>query len=1250
MVFSARTKASLATIKERYLHYLRQNPAISLADLAYTTTARRMHGPLRSTIVAATVEDLMSRLEADLARPQEAPAPTISTPPVVFVFTGQGSQYAGMGHQLWRDSPTVRNIVGGYQAVATALGLPRFVDLIARDDIDLAAQSPAQVQLAVLALQLALAQLWSTWGLQPTMVLGHSLGEYAALCVAGVLTVSDALYLVGTRAIMITNALTAHEYSMLAASQDVDAMRAVLRDGDYRSCEIACLNAPEMMVVSGPIRELETLQSQLRADGGRCTLLSVPFGFHSQQLDPILDRYETAAQGVTFSAPRIPVVSTLLGSLVQDEGTFSPAYLRRQAREPVDFVGALRTVQRAIPAGNNPFYLEIGPDPVCLGLIRSTLGNATDTRRLASLRAGEDNWATLSASLGAAYAAGMAINWPVYHADFLSALSLLDLPTYAFDEKDFWAPFPDPDQFMTDAGSTKPQNTVAIAPSITGYPTTTLQHIVQEQVERDRVSVTFESLVSEAHLLSAIQGHAVAGVEICPSSILIDMALSAARYAYLKQHSPVQTLPTLSVRNPNLHFALVAAETHRPQTVEVMVEYIVADSRAQVTYYCCKPQVRQELGTCQVTFDTTSTAQQNEFVQFLLRSRIDALQAGQGHRLRKPVVYRLFENVVRYSEPYRGLDEIFVDTDLRDAVARIQLPVPSHSEGRYLYNPFLLDSVAHLAGFLVNSGLKYPADVACIATGFDVWQFFKPLEETTTYTSYAHLEESPTNNTLIRGNVYILDGNNLASAITGVHFQKMTKVALSRVLLGGSPTAETTSRQRAQPAVSGGDSLAQALAVGEGERHLASAAKSDSREGLVTPNASKGTSSVKGNSKPNVTTLVLSIVAREVGCNVSDMEPDTRFSDLGLNSLMALTIISAVHKEVGVELPGSFFLRNPTVAAATQALSSASHAVSETGAVDDPNLLILGDSAKLAQTPPVAEQRRPSAPPPATDPAPLPVKDPAPSAVPTRQAKSKAATTVLLSGLVSSADPALFLMADGTGGVGMYVPFPPLASGRRVYGVESPYVRDPASMGDCLVEELAAAFMAAIRKIQPAGPYLLGGYAAGAIYAWEVSRQLLQAGEAVLGLLLIDMPAPAPVSAALSGTILTPEQIEEAGLMGPASSRVGKNIREVRSLQKQHLAAALQMLLRYVPQPLPPGKRPARSTVFVAQHGLGKGPDQVNNPITEWIDANRNRSPTMGWESLVGAVERRELETDHFALLKYPQVCLSMQLGSDWKS
>ncbi|KKA21643.1 Polyketide synthase, partial [Rasamsonia emersonii CBS 393.64] len=325
--------------------------------------------------------------------------------------------------------------------------------------------------------------------------------------------------------------------------------------------------------------------------------------------------------------------------------------------------------------------------------------------------------------------------------------------------------------------------------------------------------------------------------------------------------------------------------------------------------------------------------------------------------------------------------------------------------------------------------------------------------------------------------------------------------------------------------------------------------------GLVTPNSSNGTSAVKGSGKPDVTTLVLSIVAREV--------------------------------------------------------------------------------------PSVAEQRRSSAPPPAIDPAPLPLRDPAPSAVPTRQAKTKAATTVLLSGLVSSTDPALFLMADGTGGVGMYVPFPPLSSGRRVYGVESPYVRDPGSMGDCLVEDLATAFVAAIRKIQPAGPYLLGGYAAGAVYAWEVSRQLLQAGETVLGLLLIDMPAPAPVSAALSGTILTPEQIEEAGLMGPASVGAGKNIREVRSLQKQHLAAALQMLLRYVPQPLPPGKRPARSTVFVAQHGLGKGRGLVKNPITEWIDANRNRSPTMGWESLVGAVERRELETDHFALLKYPQVCHS---------
>ncbi|KAL1963671.1 hypothetical protein VTN77DRAFT_7875 [Rasamsonia byssochlamydoides] len=1233
VVFSACTKASLAAIKERYLHYLRRKPATSLADLAYTTAARRMHSPLRSAIVAATLEELMNRLEADLIRPNEAPSST-SAAPIVFVFTGQGSQYAGMGHQLWRDSPTFRNTVEDYQAMATALGLPRFLDLIVRNDIDLATQSPAQVQLAVLAIELALAQMWSVLGLQPAMVLGHSLGEYAALCVAGVLTVSDALYLVGTRATMIANALTAHEYSMLAISQDANAVRVVLREGDYRSCEIACLNAPQMTVVSGPVRELERLQSQLRADGSRCTLLSVPFGFHSRQLDPILDRYETAAQGVTFSAPRIPVVSTFLGFLVKDGATFSPAYLRRQAREPVDFVGALRAVQQAIPAGSNPLYLEIGPDPVCLGLIQSTLGNATDGRRLASLRAGEDNWATLSASLGAAYAAGVAIDWSVYHADFLPALSLLDLPTYAFDEKDFWAPYPDPDQLI--ATATKSQDsTTTIVPSIPGYPTTTLQRIVQEQVERDRVSVTFESPVSEAHLLSAIRGHAVAEVEICPSSILMDMALSAARYAYLKQHSPVQTLPALSVRNPDLHRALVAAETHRPQTVEVTVEYTVADRRAQITYYCCESHVRQELGTCQVTFETTS--QKNEFAQFLLRSRIETLKVGQGHRLRKPVVYRLFENVVRYSEPYRGLDEVFLDADLRDAVARVQLPVSSQPGGHYLYNPFLLDSIAHLAGFLVNSGLRYPADVACLTTGFDVWHLFKPLDEATTYTSYTHLEESPSNDALILGNVYILDGDDLASVITGVRFQKMKKVSLSRVLLA---TAETRSSPRAQPP----DSLAQAQAIGEGPTNLPSAFESFSSSsthfGLVTPNASGVTSALRGS-------RVLAIVAREVGCNVSDMEPDTTFAALGLDSLMALTIIAAVHNETGVELPGSFFLSHPTVAEAIQALSPVSHPVSE-----DPNLFVMGDSMDSIPAASVAEQSWSPGPPSATDPvpllmtesAPLPTTDPDPalSALclnPQANAKLKAATTVLLSGSVSSTDPALFLMADGTGAVGMYTLLPSLAGGRRMYGVQSPYVRDPASMGHCPVEDLAAAFVVAIRKIQSAGPYLLGGYAAGAVYAWEVSRQLLQAGETVLGLLLIDMPAPAPVSPAFSGAILTPEQIEEAGLMGPGPARgAGMSASAVRSLQKQHHAAALQMLLRYVPQPLPLSQRPIRSTVLVAQHGLGKGPDRVNNPITAWIDANRNRSPTMGWEDLVGAVERHELDTDHFEMLKYPQI------------
>ena len=1249
IAFSARTANSLHGNKERCLEYLKRHPDISLPDLGYTTTARRMHGPLRSAFTAVSAEELVNLLERDIARSDAATKKgkrgAAGGPNIIYTFTGQGSQYAGMAQQLFKYSHAFRTRIESFQRIVDTQGLPNFTDLIVNDKLELAGESPVRVQLAVCAVEIALAQLWTGWGLQPTMVMGHSLGEYAALCCSGVLTVSDTLYLVGWRATMMEKSLAVNEYAMLAVGNEVYEVSKILSAGIYGSCAIACLNGPNATVVSGITSELETLQQSMRDQGTRSTLLHVPYGFHSKQLDPILDQYEAFAQRVVFSAPQIPIASTLLGEVVQDEFIISPAYLRRQSREPVNFMLALQAAQGAGIVRDDTLFIEMGPDPICSGLVRATLGPAASSRTLPTLRKGEDNWATTTSTLAAIYQAGLWVNWPEYHKEYKDSLSLLQLPTYAFDEKDYWTPYPDPGQLVQTEIEKK--DLPSVVPAIAGFPTTTLQRVTREVADQFKVSVTFESLTSEAQLFAAIQGHAVVGVKICSSAVLADMALSAARYACERLRPGLSNPPLLTIRSLDLHRAIVVMDKDPRQTIEIRAELASASNVAQIFFRVREADSAYDVGTCEIAYDENTTFRDGiSSTLFLVSSRIEALKASNDssrvHRLLRPVIYRLFSNMVEYGEHYQGLEVVYLDANLRDAVGEVKMPTLP-SAGCYLYDPFLLDATVHLAGFLVNCGLKYSDDIAFLSTGFDSWRLLKPLSPAARYTSYAHMEETADKSAVV-GDVYVFDeANDPVCALTGVTFQKLKKTALSRILMSAAPSASRKAvgtRFAPDPVKFTVDSVQDKGWVVDED--FSTGPPYDSRPSsadpstFATPRDCSSASSASSVDDLSIVETLLAAVAIEAGCEISDLEADTAFADLGVDSLMAITVIASIRNNTGVELPGSFFLDNPTVADATKAMEKGTGAIS--GSLPTPPdspPTILSKEVEFAPAKPLDERNVPNEP--------EATKVETPSSKPVN---IPPASAIMLQGSKSSSDIPLFLLADGTGSVSAYVQLLPLAGGRRVYGLESPFARDSSSFGSCRVEDMADAFTAAIRAAQPTGPYILGGFSIGASYAFEVSKLLLAAGETVLGLLLVASPAPTPAPAALQGTTVSPELVEQAGLM---SNSGGK--RSTMSLrQKEHLAAAIQSLLKYEPRGMISSRQPRKTILLTATKGLGQEASTPESPLTPWIHANWGVSKTLGWESLIGDVDVAQLETDYFSLMKYPQVCLIFRFPLSIKS
>lgn len=245
------------------------------------------------------------------------------------------------------------------------------------------------------------------------------------------------LFLVGKRAILMQKQCTAYTNAMLSIQCPRDVLGRYLTS-DLKTCEIACLNGPNATVVSGLAGEIKTLTAHLQSEGIKCTLLEVPYAFHSSQIDPILTDFQATARTVTFFKPTIPVASTLKGEVVSDEGVFSSSYLAQQARHQVDFVGALEACRSTGIINERTLFLECGPTPVCLGMVRSTLG-ISSAMALPSIRSDEANcWKTLSKSVAAAFSVGVPIMWSDYHKSFENCLSLVDLPKYAFDLKDYW--------------------------------------------------------------------------------------------------------------------------------------------------------------------------------------------------------------------------------------------------------------------------------------------------------------------------------------------------------------------------------------------------------------------------------------------------------------------------------------------------------------------------------------------------------------------------------------------------------------------------------------------------------------------------------------------------------------------------------------------------------------------------------------------------------------------------------------------
>ena len=496
LCLSAKTEEALNKMVGRYVEQLTRQPELELANLCFTANTGRTHFEHRLAVVAESNEQLRQKLisyEAGSTSPGmisgEVPGmPDSAGAKIAFLFTGQGSQYVEMGRQLYETHPIFRqtlircdeilrdylerpllsvlyppvsprrtaagaspNPLGGPSQRSGGQALGRGGAYGEEDRKGLINQT-AYTQPALFALEYALAELWQSWGINPSVVMGHSVGEYVAACVAGVFSLEDGLKLIAERARLMNRLPAGGEMVALLASEAKVAQ--VIRPY-AKQVSIAAINGPKSVVISGSRQAIERVVSRLTREGIKSQKLTVSHAFHSPLMEPIWRNFERVARAITFREPRIKLVSNLSGKLVKPGEVTSARYWCRHIREAVRFADGMQTLAEM---GVDTF-IEIGPKPILLGMGRQSLSATTDSnsyynegegrhargarRWLPTQRPNVPDWQQLLSSLGELYVQGLKVDWSGFEKPYADHRRRVVLPTYPWQHTRYWVEPPE---------------------------------------------------------------------------------------------------------------------------------------------------------------------------------------------------------------------------------------------------------------------------------------------------------------------------------------------------------------------------------------------------------------------------------------------------------------------------------------------------------------------------------------------------------------------------------------------------------------------------------------------------------------------------------------------------------------------------------------------------------------------------------------------------------------------------------------
>ncbi|KAL2818704.1 hypothetical protein BDW59DRAFT_175058 [Aspergillus cavernicola] len=906
VAISARSKGSLGRNLESLLDYINTTPSLSLADLSYTSTSRRMHHNHRIAVSGSSLDKIRAAFCEHLPTVNAHQPIPVPAPPVAFGFSGQGTFYNGMGRQLFALHKFFRTEMLQLDDICLKHGFPSILPVISMDVPEGHVFAPIITQLSLVCLQIALCRLWQSLGIKPSVVVGCSLGEYAALYAAGVLSAGDAIYLCGSRAKLMETLCTPNTHVMVAVGATFEQIQ---QDLSGLPCELACLNAPNSVCIAGPNPEIDQAIAILEPIGHKCHKLDVPYAFHSAQMEPILEEYETLAE----------IISPLLNDVVFDGITINASYLARATRQPVQLEPSLRTARGMEVITKNTIWIDIGPHPIFATFVGMTLPDTT--LATATIRRDEDNWSILASSMAKLYNHGVDINWMEWNDAFESNLRLLDLPSYKWNNKNYWIQYNGDWMLTKDRGLS---NSLAATRSISTSLRTSLVHrVVDENICGDSGRLIIQSDVMQPEFLKAAGGHRMNGFAVVTSAIHADIAFTLAKYLYSRFH-PGCVPGGMSITDLHYKESLVAYKDPSRQ-LWIQVEAVADLATGAVHLDWAKVDEKGNAGSSflsAVVKYGRNESWLDEWVSraHLVTSRINVLEGlaveGVADRLSRDTAYNLFAKLVDYAEEYRGMRSVI----LNDLEAMADIVLTNRTNGTSTVPPEHIESVVHLAGFILNGGHTLnQRENFFVTPGWKSMRFARPLLPGGRYRSYVKMQPLPEPG-YYAGDVYILQNEEIIGLVEDITFRKFPRSLLNHLFSAPSsdsippplalPVGRSATRPDppiahtvAIPAPQGSSRYTRPVSESRPEAHLTT-----SSPVFITPDTDSSMTW-----KSPVIEGAVALIAAETGISVSDLVDETKFATIGVDSLLSLVLSQKFSTELQVEVKSALFLECPTI-------------------------------------------------------------------------------------------------------------------------------------------------------------------------------------------------------------------------------------------------------------------------------------------------------------------------------------------------